>query len=195
MRPIVRLFVAGVLSLLVGACNSGGTQARVVQKSSPAVTSGAEAWPAHPCALVPAREIAGVVGGPVQGGFESTWAHGSMCAFGTQATFPVKATATTTVDVAIDGIKISFVDQAVFDARVNNIGPPGSGGQVPLFRKTAIPSLGNQAWEITGIHFDEVVVIEGQYRVWIDAYAGMGELWELELKLAPVVVSGIANAS
>jgi hypothetical protein len=66
---------------------------------------------------------------------------------------------------------------------------------VPQFRKTPIPNLGSDAWQITGIHFAEVVVIAGRYRLWVDAYAGMGELWKLELELAPVVVLGIAAAS
>jgi hypothetical protein len=117
-----------------------------------------------------------------------------MCAFGTDSTFPVPATDTTTVDVPIGGITISFVDQATFDARVGNVGPPGSGGQVPLFRKTPIPNLGSEAWQLTGIHFAEVAVVQGRYRVWIDAYAGMGELWKLELELAPVVVSGLPTS-
>ncbi len=178
-----------LLVLIVGACSSPATQARVAP-TIPIAPSSSEAWPAHACALVPAGEIAGVLGRSVRAGTESTWAHGSTCAYGTDATFPVKATDTTTVNVPIEGITITFVDQSTFDVRVGNVGP-----QVPQFRKTAIPNLGIEAWELTGIHFDEVVVLVGRYRVWIDAYAGKGELWTLELQLAPVVVLGIAAAS
>ncbi|SRR5581483_975667 len=194
MRPTVRLMVAVLLLALVGACSSSGPAAHIVQQS-PTATTVSEAWPTHPCSLVPVSEIAGVVGGSVQAGTESTWAHGSMCSFSTTATYPVPATTTTNVEVPIAGITITFVDQPTFDARIDNVGPLGTDGQVPLFNKKAIPSLGSQAWQITGIHFAEVVVVAGRYRVWVDAYAGKGELWELELQLAPAVVPSIGAAA
>jgi hypothetical protein len=62
--------------------------------------------------------------------------------------------------------------------------PTGSLGQLKEIR-----GISDQAFEITGIHSDEILVAKGHFRMAFDITVGKGEDATAELQLARLLVS------
>jgi hypothetical protein len=54
-----------------------------------------------------------------------------------------------------------------------------------------VPGLGEKAFKLGGIHYEEVLVAKGPYRMAFDVYLGRTEDWATELQLARIVVQRV----
>lgn len=86
---------------------------------------------------------------------------------------------------------MSFLNADTYAERSQGQNLPAGTGIAPGFHSQALPGLGDQAFELTGIHFAELVVAKGRYRMAFEVDIGLTEALTPELQLGRVVVARV----
>jgi hypothetical protein len=170
------------LSMLVG-CNPAATEGATKTQSHRAGASQTAAIivPEHPCSFVSASDVAPIVGGPVHEGIEQVGSAGAYCSFKPSTEFTLPGTSAAEGAVTVMGISVSFLSADAF-AKTRAQSP---------FPAQRVKGLGDQAFRLGGIHYAEVLVAKGRYRMAFNTHIGKTEAWEPELELARIVVSRV----
>jgi hypothetical protein len=155
--------------------------AALVLAAAPACGSNSQAT--NPCSYVSASDVSSVVGGSVTDGVlttETTLKPGdtaTTCLFRPHGSFVVDMPAS---NADFQFAAVMLLDQWTFDAWANQQSSP----------MTARPfaGLGDQAFEVAGMHFEVLFVRRGDTRAAFEVAAGLGSFFGPEERLARIVV-------